>query len=113
MQVPLTVSFQGLTVDERIRTLCWSEAEKLSRFHHRLTSCHVTLSRSHRHRHGNHYDVRVRCAVPGGEVVVSRSPASHATDEHAELAVREAFAEARRQLQDNARRVRGDERHPE
>lgn len=113
MQVPLTVSFQGLPIDERIRTLCWSEAERLERFHRRLTSCHVTLSQAQRHRQGNHYDVHVRCALPGGEVVVSRSPALHATDERAELAVREAFAEARRQLQDHARRMRGDEKHHE
>jgi hypothetical protein len=48
--------------------------------------------------------------VPGGEVVVSRCPLSHESDEKARLAVRDAFREARRQLQDHVRRLRGDKK---
>lgn len=111
MQVPLTVSFDGIPVDESIRAVCWSEAEKLERYYDRITSCHVTVTQPKRHRNGNPYDVHLRLAVPGRDIVVSRSSPEHRADEKAKLAVHEAFDEARRQLQDHAQRQRGDVKH--
>jgi ribosomal subunit interface protein len=111
MQVPLTVSFRGVSVSESIRTACWQEAEKLERYYDRITSCHVTVALPQKRRKGNHFDVHVRLAVPGGEIVVSHSPTEHSTDEKPQLAVREAFDEVRRQLQDYARRQRGGKKH--
>jgi ribosomal subunit interface protein len=113
MQVPLTVSFKNVDVDEVIRTACWSEAEKLERWYDRITSCHVTVTLGKRKQKGNHYDIHVRLAVPGGEVVVSHASAQHRSDEKPELAVHEAFDEVRRQLQDHVRWLRGDEKHHE
>jgi ribosome-associated translation inhibitor RaiA len=111
MQVPLTVSFQGMPVDETIRSACWAEAEKLERYYARLTSCHVTVSCSHRHEQGNPLAVRIRLAVPGGEITTSHPHA--APEEKPVAAIRAAFDDARRQLQDYARRQRGDEKHHE
>jgi ribosome-associated translation inhibitor RaiA len=111
MQVPLTVSFKGVPVSEGVRTACWNEAEKLDRYFDRITSCHVTVSLPQHQRKGNHYDIHVRLAVPGGEIVVSHAPTEHKGDEKPQLAVREAFDEVRRQLQDYARRQRGDTKH--
>lgn len=111
MQVPLTVSFKGVPVSEPIRSACWEEAEKLERFYDRITSCHVTVAVPARKRQGNHFDIHVHLAVPGGEVVVSQSPREHDSDEQPQAAVREAFDEARRQLQDHARRQRGAVKH--
>lgn len=113
MQVPLTVSFKGVDVSEAIRTACWSEAEKLERYYDRITGCHVTVSMSHHQRKGNHLDIHVRLAVPGGEVVVSRSPAEHDSFEKPQLAVREAFDEVLRQLQQHVIRMRDEARHHE
>lgn len=110
MQVPLTVSFKGMPVRESVRTACWSEAEKLERYYDRITSCHVTVSLPQRRHKGNHFDIHVRLAVPGGEIVVSHAAPEHSTDEQPQLAVREAFDEVRRQLQDYARRQRGDQK---
>jgi ribosome-associated translation inhibitor RaiA len=111
MQVPLTVSFHGLPVDEAIRSACWHEAEKLERYYARITSCHVTVSRSTRHKTGNPFELHVRLAVPGGEIVVTHGDAAPETN--AALAVRHVFDEVRRRLQDYARRQRGDEKHHE
>ena len=111
MQVPLTVSFQGIPVDEAIRTACWAEAEKLEHYYARLTSCHVTVTCSHRHKKGNPLEIRVRLSVPGGEITTSHSHA--AAEEKPVAAIRAAFDDARRQLQDYARRQRGDEKHHE
>lgn len=108
MQVPLTVSFKGIPVSESVRSACWVEAEKLERYYDRITSCHVTVSLPQRRRSGNHFEIHVRLALPGGEVNVSRAPAERSDDEKPELAIREAFDEVRRQLQDHARKLRGD-----
>ena len=111
MQVPLTVSFKGVAVSESIRTACWNEAEKLDRYYDRITSCHVTVALPQRHRKGNHYDIHIRLEVPGGEIVVSHKAPQHKPDEKPQLAVREAFDEVRRRLQDHVRRLRGDTKH--
>lgn len=109
MQVPLTVSFHGIPVSEPLRAACWSEAEKLERYFPDIISCHVTVEMPHRRRRsGNHYDLRLRMKVPGGEVLVSRTPTQHRTSEDATLMVRETFDEARRQLQDHVARMRGN-----
>lgn len=111
MQVPLSVSFKGVPVSESVRTACWNEAEKLERFYDRITSCHVTVALPQRRRKGNHFDIHVRLALPGGEVNVSRVPDERDQDEVPEQAVRAAFDEARRQLQDHVRRQRGQTKH--
>lgn len=111
MQVPLTVSFHGLQVSEAIRSACWQEAEKLERYFDRIVSCHVTVSRSHRRRNGDPFDLRVRLCVPGTELVVDRQAPEHDRAAEPALLVRETFDELRRQLQDYARKLRGEVKH--
>jgi ribosome-associated translation inhibitor RaiA len=110
MQVPLTMSFHNLQVSEAIRSACWHEAEKLERYFGRIISCHVTVSRSHRHRQGNPFDLRVHLCVPGQELVVDRKAPGHADAAEHPLLVREAFDELRRRLQDYSRRRRDETR---
>jgi cold shock CspA family protein len=52
--------------------------------------------------------VRIEIGVPGDRIVVRRSPDEHAAHLDPYVAVRDAFREARRQLEDYARRTRGD-----
>jgi ribosome-associated translation inhibitor RaiA len=107
METPVQVTFRDLPVDAEIERFCWNEAVKLERYHDRITGCHVVIAQPHRrHRRGNLYHVRVEVVLPGGEVVVNRVPSEHKTDEKVELALREAFDKARRQLEDRVRRQR-------
>ncbi|MEY4672457.1 MAG: hypothetical protein RL148_241 [Planctomycetota bacterium] len=109
MKVPLTVSFDGCDVSEAVREICWKEAEKLEHYCDHITSCHVTFLKPHRHhRQGNHYDARVRLALPGKELVISNRPSEHADTEDPRKLVREVFDEARRQLQDHLDVKRGN-----
>jgi ribosome-associated translation inhibitor RaiA len=63
-----------------------------------ILSCKVLVEIPHRHHeHGNHARVRIDVIVPGGMVVVSHESM---------MAFRRAFAAAKRQLQDYARRRR-------
>jgi ribosome-associated translation inhibitor RaiA len=104
-----------------------SEAARLDEFFPRITSCRVVVEAPHRHhRRGELFHVRVELGVPGCEIVASHEPSPHAALQHQEagalkkreeahpehkdvyVAIRDAFAGARRQLQDYARRLRGD-----
>ena len=111
MQVPLTVSFQGMPVDEAIRSLCWAEAEKLEHYYTRLTSCHVTVRPLAKNKKDNPLDVHVRLAVPGDEIAVSRPQGP--TDLEPSAVIRAAFGDAKRRLQEFARRQRGEQKHHE
>ncbi|NOT29463.1 MAG: 30S ribosomal protein S30, partial [Planctomycetes bacterium] len=82
MESPVRVTFRDLTASDQIERLCRGEAEKLARFHGRITDCHVRIARLHpRHRKGNLYDVRVDLVLPGSAVVVEHTPAEHARTE--------------------------------
>lgn len=109
METPVQVTFRDMSVSDEIERTCLKEAEKLERYHARITGCHVRISRPHhRHRKGNLFHVQVEVSIPGAEVIVDRAPPEHASDEKLELAIREAFDAARRRLEDAARRRRGD-----
>jgi cold shock CspA family protein len=108
METPVQITFRDVPVSDEIERICWREAEKLERYHGRITGCHVLIAQPHRHhRKGNLYQVRLDVVIPGGEVVVDRAPPEHKSDEKVELALREAFDSARRKLEDAVRRRRG------
>jgi ribosome-associated translation inhibitor RaiA len=108
MQVPVQVTFRDMPVSDAVEASCWDEAAKLDRYFDRITSCRVVVAASHRrHLKGNRFDVRIVLNVPGQELVVSRRPPEHHADEDIGVAVREAFDTARRQLEEYARKQRG------
>ncbi|HUL49398.1 MAG TPA: HPF/RaiA family ribosome-associated protein [Gemmatimonadales bacterium] len=84
--------------------------ERLQHVFARITSCGVTIDIP-RHRHlsdADRYRVRLDLGVPGGEVVINRQPATELR-----TALDEAFAAARRRLEDFARVQRGAVKHHE
>jgi hypothetical protein len=103
MQIPVQVSFKGLPVDDQIERMCIQHAEGLEKFG-RVVSCRVVIDKPHQHhKRGNLFDVRLDIKIPGREIAVTRTAPEHAESEHAEVALREAFDEARRQIQDAVR----------
>jgi len=110
MQIPLQVTFEGgLEASDALRARIEKEAAKLERFHDRITSCRVAvIGRGHRRRHGDLYAVHLQITTPGdGDVMVDRNPPEDHAHEDAFVAVRDAFAAARRRLQDSRRKALG------
>ncbi len=109
IRLPLQVVFRNMDHSPAVEARVREQAEKLERFYDRIMSCRVVVETHHRHHHkGNLYHVRIDLTVPGDELVVSREPADHHAHEDVYVAVRDAFDAMRRQLQDFARRQRGD-----
>lgn len=110
MQIPLQITFEGgLEASDALRARIEREAAKLERFDDRITSCRVAvIGRTHRRRQGDLYAVRLQITGPGAaDVVVDRNPPADHAHEDAFVAIRDAFAAARRRLQDRHRRMQG------
>jgi cold shock CspA family protein len=108
MRLPLQIAFHNLPPSAEVEDKVRAEAERLDEFHDRIMSGRVVVDVPHRHhKEGNIYRVRIDLKVPGGEVVIKRDPAEHGEYRDLDLAIRDAFDEARRQLEDRARIERG------
>jgi len=103
MQVPLKISTHDITLSPDMEDFIREKAGRLERFYPRLTRCDVVVNGySGHHRTGGPVSVRLHLGVPGDELTVDRQEA-----ESVEVALREAFDAARRQLQDSWRLQRG------
>ena len=111
MQTQPQVSFDDLPVDDAVRDAALDHVAQLERYTDRITGCHVVIGQPHRHhRQGRLYSVRVDLVVPGGEIVVNRDHHLDHAHEDVFVALRDAFAAARRRLEDHVRHLRGAEK---
>jgi ribosomal subunit interface protein len=104
MQIPLQVTFRHLAPSEALDARIREKAAKLEQFFPHITSCRVVVEEQRLHQQqGKLFNVRIDLHIPGHELVVNMEH-----DEDAFVAVRDAFRDARRQLEDGARQMRGD-----
>jgi ribosome-associated translation inhibitor RaiA len=109
MQSPLKITFRGMDPSEAVAALIRERAARLERFHDRIVRCHVVVDLPHKHhRKGHHFAVRLDITTPTGQLAVTRDPPLDSTHEDFHAVVRDAFDAAARQLEDEARRRRGD-----
>lgn len=106
MPIPIQITVRDMlhsaVLDEHIR----AKAVKLEQFFSPITSCRVVAGAAHKHHHqGRQFSVRLDIVVPGKEIVVN-----HDHDEDIYVALRDAFAAAKRQLEDYAQVRRGETR---
>jgi cold shock CspA family protein len=107
MQLPLQVAFHNMGRSEVIEEMVRVRMARLDKFSDHIMGCRVVVETPHRHHeHGNQYLVRIDLTVPRGEIVVNREPPLHTAYKDLEVALRDAFDSARRQLQDYVRRLR-------
>ena len=104
MQIPLQITIRGIEHSEALETHIRDKVNKLEEFFDHITSCRVVVELPHKHhQQGKQFNVRIDIGVPGSEIAVNRD---HAEDVY--VALRDAFDAAKRQLEDYARKIRGD-----
>jgi ribosomal subunit interface protein len=104
MQNPLQISTRNISLSKAAESTIREKADKLDQFYGRIMSCRVMVETLHKSHHkGIMYHVRIDITVPGGEIVVKRP--SH---EDLYVAIRDSFDAARRQLENYARKQRGE-----
>jgi ribosomal subunit interface protein len=109
MQIPLQISFRNMDPSPAIEAVVREKAAKLDRFFERIVSCDVTIEAPHRHHHkGKLYKVRIDIGMPGNDVHVNQEGPKNQAHEDVYVAIRDAFDAAVRQLEDHARKLRGD-----
>jgi ribosome-associated translation inhibitor RaiA len=108
MKIPLQISFHDLPVSPALEALIREKAAKLEQFHPNMTGCRVVVDKPHNHsQQGEAFAVMVDVSVPGANLVVN-----HVRNEDPNVAVRDAFLAARRQVEDHVKKQRADVRHP-
>ncbi len=110
MSPRLQITARNIELKDWIRDEINKKAEKLNEFYSGIIRCRVVVEAPHRHqREGVLYNVRIDMSVPGKELVIEREP-----NKDFSAALRDAFDAAYRQLEDFARRNRGEiKRHEE
>jgi len=126
MTLPVQITFRNMKPSEAVDARVREEVAKLETFYNGIMHCRVMVELPHRHhRSGDLYHVRIEMTVPGAELIVRREPSlqtslrqvdtekqsksyeAQAAHKDVFVVIRDAFKEARRQLQDYARRMRG------
>jgi len=109
MQIPLELSFHNMDQSDAVEANVRERAAKLERYFDRIIGCRVVVEAPHKHsRKGKIYEVRIDISVPGKEIVVNRNGPKNHAHEDIYVAIRDAFNAAGRQLEDHARKVRGE-----
>ena len=99
METPLQITWRGLGRSPAIESAILEAAQKLEHVHHRIVSCRVVVEQpDHHKRHGRQFAVRLDVRVPGAEIAIN-----HEHDEDIYVALRDAFADARRKLDERGR----------
>jgi cold shock CspA family protein/ribosome-associated translation inhibitor RaiA len=108
MRVPPQIAFHNMPRSEPIEATVREKLAKLESFCDQVMGCRVVVEVPHRHHHyGNMYQVRIDLTVPGEEIVVNREASEHTAYRDLNVALRDSFDAARRQLEDYVRRRRG------
>ena len=109
---PVQITFRHLeaspSVEERVREM----AAHLASHHDSITQCHVVIDGQQRRPDRLPlFHIRIELHSPLGNVDISHDPKD--LHEHADLdvALRDAFAAARRRLDDHAHRLRDEKTH--
>lgn len=110
MPMPLQITIRDIphsdAVEERIR----KKAEKLEVLCDQIIACHVVVEQTQRHKQqGKLHNVRIDLTIPGKELVVT-----HNEQEDLYAAIRDAFSNVQRQLEETLRKQHGEVKtHPD
>ena len=107
--IPLQITWRDMDKSEAVETSVREHVQKLDQICDHINSCRVVIEAPHHHKNkGNIFHISIDITAPGKEIAVTRDPSKHQAHEDMYVAIRDAFNTARRQLQEYARKQRGD-----
>jgi len=107
--IPLQITWRDMDKSEAVETSVREHVQKLDHICDHINSCRVVIEAPHHHKNkGNIFHISIDITAPGKEIAVTRDPSKHQAHEDMYVAIRDAFNTARRQLQEYARKQRGD-----
>lgn len=107
MQVPVQITFRGLSHSDAVYEHIQEKVDKLQQFCHNLIACHVVVEYENKNQHrGNLHNTRVTITVPGKELV-----ATHNENQDMYLSIRSAFDDMTRQLENYVKDLREGKNH--
>lgn len=104
MKVPSQITLHGISETTAIENKIQEKIQKLGQYFDHINFCRVVVDVPEKRKHqGKLFNVRIDITVPGKELVAKR-------DLHEDLyvAIRDAFKDAARELEDHGRMQRGD-----
>lgn len=109
METPVQIDFQGMDVRSDVRNAITDHIAELEQRFGRVTAGRVVLKApGGHHRTGGLYEINIRLALPDGrEVNVGRTAQNDERHSDINFAINDAFKRARRQLQDQVRKLQG------
>jgi ribosomal subunit interface protein len=103
MKLPVHIQFHGMEHSDALEKSAREHAHKLESFANDIMTCRVGIDLEQKHKHqGRPFSVRIDLTLPGVELVVNR-----VQHEDVNVALREAFDNMKRQLEDVVRKRRG------
>jgi cold shock CspA family protein/ribosome-associated translation inhibitor RaiA len=109
MQTPVQIDFQGLEATPELRGAIDKHVAQLEERFGRVTAGRLMLKGpGGRHRTGGLYEITIHLSLPDGrEVNIARTPQGDERYSDLNFALNDAFKRARRQLQDQVRKLQG------
>lgn len=109
MEIPLEITAHNFDLLDHMKDDIRDRVRKLEQYYDKIERCHVVVEVPHAHKsHGHEYNFRIRLTVPGDELITDRQ-----SNEDFNVAARDAFDAARRQLEDYVRVRRGQTKRHE
>jgi len=109
METPVEIDFQGMDATPETRAAIDKHVAVLEDRFGRVTAGRIVLrAPGGRHRTGGLYEINIHLALPDGrDVNVGRTPQNDERYADLNFALNDAFKRARRQLQDQVRKLQG------
>ena len=109
MKTPLQITFRDMDSSPAVEARLREKVETLEHVSTHITACRVVVGAPtvhHRKGAGSSYQVAIELSVPGGEIVVSHDKGDAADHDDVYVALRDAFAAAKRRLQHHDEKLR-------
>lgn len=114
MLLPLQITFRHMDPSPALEARARELVARLDRFYDAITSCRVVIAAPPAHsQKGGPFSVKIDVRVPGGELFAHNEHENTGAHTDAYVALRDAFEDLRRQLEDFGRRQSGAVKHHE